>query len=599
MTETASLAEDSSLGATSSPSITPNHIPSSSYHRGPWTRKPLHVVLEEQRQESATFDRHLTLIDLLSIGVGGTIGSGVFVLTGFIAHHYAGPATTLSFAISGLAALCSGLCYAELAGRIPAAGSTYIYAYISLGEWAAVIAAACLTLEYGVSGAAVARSWGDKVVEWLTVEWRWEHAERYLLSDSFVNPLAGLVSASSVALLLYGVKESKRVTNFFTSLKIGLVIFMSIGGLLLFQTKNLTPWTPHGVSGVLRGATSSFFGYLGYDEVCCVAAEAKNPQRDMPRAVLLTLAIVTILYITASFALVGTLPYQDISDTSGFPAAFQSRGIVWAAQLTAAGEVITLPVVVLISLMAQPRLQSALARDGLLPPIFGQVDHAGNLKWGCLLSGVPMTLLATFVPFAFLDDLISVGILIAFCMTNTSLILMRCESPIDRPNLLPKSLALYHILAFVTGLSCHWDETQYWRWFSVGSALLLSLWMYRTFPATATFGGSVFRRHDSDLDAASFLDGDRKIFQTPLVPLIPCMGISINWYLVAQLEPSGMVLLTAYLGLVTLIYLVCCRRIPFHGWRTTEPYEIMIVDGEDNYLERDMLMLREFSLPKR
>ena len=121
--------------------------------RGPWTKKPLSIVLDEiGREGSHSTVRHLSVIDLIAIGVGGTIGSGVFVLTGYIANHYAGPGTFLSFAISGLAASVSGLCYAELAGRIPAAGSTYIYTYISLGEWAAVVAAACLTLEYGVSG---------------------------------------------------------------------------------------------------------------------------------------------------------------------------------------------------------------------------------------------------------------------------------------------------------------------------------------------------------------------------------------------------------------------------------------------------------------
>jgi amino acid transporter len=215
-------------------------------------------------------------------------------LTGFIAHHYAGPGTALSFAVSGLAACCSGLCYAELAGRIPVAGSTYIYAYISLGEWAAVVAAACLTLEYGVSGAAVSRSWGDKVVEWLTVQWQWKDASYYLGGEYF-NPMAGFVSAASVALLLWGVKESKNVTNFFTALKVGLVVFMTVGGFCLFQSENLTPLAPYGTSGILRGATSSFFGYLGYDEVCCIAAEAKNPRRDMPRAILWTLSIVTVL----------------------------------------------------------------------------------------------------------------------------------------------------------------------------------------------------------------------------------------------------------------------------------------------------------------
>jgi APA family basic amino acid/polyamine antiporter len=282
-------------------------------------------------------------VDLVSVGVGGTIGSGIFVLTGLIAHNYAGPSTFVSFLLSGFAASCSGLCYAEWAGRLPAAGSTYVYAFVSLGEWAAVISGACLTLEYGVSGAAVARSWGDKVVEWLVTELHWESAGSYLLGGEYFNPLAGFITALSVVILTCGVQESKNITNFFTLLKIMLVVFMIVGGFWCFRAENMTPLVPFGASGILRGATSSFFGYLGFDEVCCLASEAKNPS-DMPRAVLWTLAIVTVLYVLASIALVGMVPYEEISETSGFPAAFATRGVSWAAQLTAAGEVITLPV---------------------------------------------------------------------------------------------------------------------------------------------------------------------------------------------------------------------------------------------------------------
>ena len=237
--------------------------------RGPWTRKPISIVLQEEQDENTSpVNRHLSLVDLVSVGVGGTIGSGIFVLTGFIAKNYAGPSTFLSFILSGLAASCSGLCYAEWAVRLPAAGSTYIYAYVCLGEWAAVVAGACLTLEYGVSGAAVARSWGDKVVEWMQNQLHWENVGLYLGQEYF-NPLAGLISILTVIMLTCGVQESKNVTNFFTLLKIILVLFMIIGGLMCFRAQNLTPLAPFSVAGILRGATSSFFGYLGYDEVCC------------------------------------------------------------------------------------------------------------------------------------------------------------------------------------------------------------------------------------------------------------------------------------------------------------------------------------------
>lgn len=197
------------------------------------------------------------------------------------------------------------------------------------------MAAACLTLEYMVSGAAVARSWGDKVVLWATNELEWENASNYLAPGYNINPMAAFVSTICVLLLMDGVKESKIVTNIFTALKVALVVFMIVGGFWLFNGSNLVPFMPFGTAGVFRGATSSFFGYLGYDEVCCIAGEALNPARDMPRAVLLTLIILTFLYVLAALALCGMQPYDQMSDTSAFPAAFRYNNVEWAAQIAA------------------------------------------------------------------------------------------------------------------------------------------------------------------------------------------------------------------------------------------------------------------------
>ena len=539
-------------------------------------------------------ERHLTLLDLISVGVGGTIGSGIFVLAGYIAHNYAGSATALSFAISGLAAAASGVCYAELSGRIPSAGSTYVYTYVCMGELAAVVAGACLTLEYGVSGAAVARSWGDKMVAWLRDQWHLGDKVESFLQPHGINLMAGLVSSVSVALLMGGIHESKRVTNFFTLTKIGLVMFMTVGGFCLFSFSNIhsdtTSFAPMGMTGVLRGATSSFFGYLGYDEVCCIAGESINPQRDMPRAVLWTLLIVTVLYILASIALTGMLPYDQISEASGFPSAFHSRGAEWAANISAFGEVFTLPVVVLISLMAQPRLQLAMAQDGLLPPIFAQVDETGNLKWGTALSGFGMVIVATFVPFAYLDDLISVGILLAFSMTNSCLILLRCESPVSQPQLVEKHLILLNILCLTTGLLItHAWEIMLGPPLAV-TALLATIGVVFSLgmkcPKSINFGGSILKAETSG-------DG---FFRTPFVPYLPCAGIFINWYLVSQLELSGLLLLSLYIGITICIYVLYCGRnnLSSHRWKGAAYQSLTEIDDES---ENWTMPQRELSMP--
>jgi len=321
-----------------------------------------------------------------------------------------------------------------------------------------------------------------------------------------------------------------------------------------------------GAAGIWRGATSSFFGYLGYDEVCCIASEAIHPARDMPRAVLWTLAIVTILYVLAAIALVGMQPWSEMSDTSAFPDSFHYNGIEWAAQLVAAGEVICLPVVVLISLMAQPRLQLALAKDGLMPEIFGRIDNQGNLHDGAKISGIIMTLIATFVPFGYLDDLISAGILVAFSMTDCCLVIMRCDPPFGQPtHFLNQCLVGYNALCFVTALFIThlWDAVTI-----LGPAITLicctaTFWLATyigRFPLSATFGvgggesslstsvqpSSPHHHHQNQQQTV--------YFKTPLVPHLPLAGMFVNWYLIAQLEFVGLMLLLLYIGLAVLFY---------------------------------------------
>ena len=472
-------------------------------------------------------------------------------------------------------------------------------------------------IQYGVAGAAVARTWGDKVLLVLSSAMRDSHSDNEqqephdnnhwwpLQPGGLVNLPAFLVSAVSTALLLSGVQESKRVMNWVTLFKMLVVTFMVVGGFWLYSTE-LTgdqPFAPFGAAGVLRGATTSFFGYLGYDEVCCVAGEAKHPARDMPRAVLGTLFIVTMCYILAAIALTGMVPYTEISPTAGFPDAFAQRDWEWAARLTAAGEILTLPVVVLISLMAQPRLTLSMAVDGLLPRIFGTVDASGNLRGGTLVSGVCMTIISTFVPFTYLDDLISAGILFAFCMTNSCLVLLRCQSPLHQSYLLEVLLVVYNALCFLTAML--WSHTwtylplqRVWAVLSTLATMFCLVYLAVQCPKTTHFGGSILsegeytsERHIThhhhnhrtdpsttattnttamtddavadDDDASDDFETEQaasnvEYFATPAVPYLPCLGMAVNWYLIAQLDITGILLLCLYLGLTIAVYWFGC-----------------------------------------
>jgi APA family basic amino acid/polyamine antiporter len=498
------------------------------------------------------------LFQLVSIGVGGTIGSGIMVLCGVIARDYAGPATCLSWAISGVAAFLSGSCYAELSGRIHDGASAYSYAFATMGELPAFVTFGCLTLEYMIAGAAVARSWGDKVVEWLQMQL---HAgswvEQFLVPGYGISPCACFLSLLCTLLLLSGLNTSKIVTDVFTWLKVSLVLFMTIAGLCLMDTSNLRPFIPpqYGIAGVIRGATSSFFGYLGYDGVCCVASEAINPQTNVPKAVLITLAVVTVLYILAALSLTGMVPYIEISPSSGFPEAFHYRGFQWIAQITAAGEIITLPLVVLICLMLQTRLQYAVARDGLLPTLFHEV-HKGSPVKGTVAAGILMTLISLLVPFTYLNDFISAGILVAFSATNSSLIFIRLESPNGQPFYLEKMISLFHVFSFISNMALvHLFH------FKIGRILCIFLvvgtcaqgWLIRW--RCPTSASSL----DPDINTKSQdrLEPNKTsqlYFTVPFVPFIPLLGIFFNYFLIAQLELLGISLLLIYIALLIVFY---------------------------------------------
>lgn len=506
--------------------------------------------------------RHLRLFDLVCIGVGGTVGSGIFVLCGLIARDFAGPATFLSWAAAGLAACLSGFCCAELSGKIPEAGSAYSYASVTIGEYASFVAAACLTLNYIGSASAVARSWGDKVAHWSAADLGEEHWLSRALDPGYgVNPAAFFVAAGSVSLLLRGVQESKFATNLFTALKVGLVIFMVVVGLGLADADNFKPLVPpeFGVTGIFRGATSCFFGYIGFDEACCLAGEAIDPQRTMPRAVIWTIGIVTLLYMLAAIVLTGMQPYTEISGESGFPDAFRANGVEWAAQIASAGEVITLPIVVLISILAQPRLQWAVAKDGLLPPVFAELDSKGNLWKGTLYSGILMVAIATFVPFSFLDDTISAGILAAFCISNWSVISLRYLSSSDgtHSHLLDRYMMRFNCESLGSGLL-----TRHALHLKSGRVALIVLTLCALYDLRNVLS---LPQKPIPLD-----DG---YYHAPLVPFLPLLGIYVNWFLVAQLELTGIALLLAYVGAATLLYYTyglrhSRGRRTRRGWKT-------------------------------
>jgi basic amino acid/polyamine antiporter, APA family len=268
-----------------------------------------------------------------------------------------------------------------------------------------------------------------------------------------------------------------------------------------------------------------------------MAAEAKNPQRTLPAAVFGTISIVTVFYALAALALVGMQPYEDIDAESGFSLGFKAAGWQWASQLVAAGELVTLPIVVLISFMAQPRLQYAMAVDGLLPPVFSRLDRHGNLRDSMVVTGVALTLVALLVPFTYLNDMISAGVLLSFNLTNSSLVVIRRQDP-AAPRRCVTLLAWFNGLAFLSAmLFAYLDLESVWVLLPALSLAALGYlaWELACLPETA----------DPEAEVQ---------FRVPWAPLTPLLGIYLNSYLVAQLTPSGLLLILGYVAVGVLFY---------------------------------------------
>merc|ERR1712166_597225 len=422
------------------------------WHRMMATKPREYILMEEDEElqtSSVGLTRQLGLFDLLMIGIGGTVGTGVFALAGLIAHEDAGPAVMVSWGIAALGCGVNGFAYMELSSLVPSSGSVYAYSYHCLGEVFAVVAAWCLTLEYGVSGAAVARSWGTKVVYWIQ-DLSGDSTAGTFLDAQYGSISAGFMQALCVGLLLCGLSLGKLLVNAVTVVKVLLILFMTIAALTAFDTNNLTPFVPpeYGVGGVLKGGTAAFFGFIGFDEVCCMAGEAKNPTQTMPRAVVGTVVGTAVISILASLGLVGMVSYQQIDSDAGFASGFRALNWNTIAHITQAGEIITLPIVVFIAFLAQPRLMFAMANDGLAPSILGRLDENGNIFWGTLISGTLLTVVAVCVPFKNLNDMVSAGVLVSFSMCNCCLLTLRCKP--KSPQLFPALLWPFVLLSGVS-----------------------------------------------------------------------------------------------------------------------------------------------------
>lgn len=396
-------------------------------------RKPVELLVADAGA-GGQLRRTLGVGHLTMISIGATLGTGIFVVLGE-AVPVAGPAVVISFVLAGVIALLSALSYAELAGMIPAAGSSYSYSYATLGELAAWVCGWCLVLEYGVSVAAVAVGWGQYVNELLhatlgiTIPDAWSQPPG---AGGYFNVPALVVVVLATVVLLRGVTESARINTVMVVVKmLSLLLFCSIA-FTAFKAGNLTPMFPLGLAGMSSGAATLFFSYIGFDAASTAGEEARDPQRDLPRAIMLSLGIVTVLYCLVALAAVGAMPWRQFAGTEAALAriADQAGGGSIVVGLLSLGAVVAIASVVLTVLYGQIRILFAMARDGLVPPVFARVDRrTGVPRANTVIVGVFVAILAASIPLGELANATSIGTLFAFALVNVAVLVLRRTRP--------------------------------------------------------------------------------------------------------------------------------------------------------------------------
>ncbi|MBA0742265.1 hypothetical protein Gogos_015339 [Gossypium gossypioides] len=392
--------------------------------------------------------KELTVPHLIAIGVGSTIGAGVYILVGTVAREHSGPALAISFLIAGIAAALSAFCYAELASRCPSAGSAYHYSYICVGEGVAWLIGWALILEYTIGGAAVARGISPN----LALLFGGEDSLPIFLSrqyipglDVVVDPCAAILVFIVTGLLCVGIKESTFAQGIVTTANVCAMIFVIVvGGYLGYNSgwagyKLPTGYFPFGVDGMLAGSATVFFAYIGFDSVASTAEEVKNPQRDLPLGIATALSICCGLYMLVSIVIVGLVPYYAMDPDTPISSAFASHGMQWAAYIITIGAVTALCSTLMGSLLPQPRILLAMARDGLLPSFFSDVNKSSQVPIkSTLATGLVAATLSFFMDVSQLAGMVSVGTLLAFTMVAISVLILRYVPPDEVP--FPSSL---------------------------------------------------------------------------------------------------------------------------------------------------------------
>jgi APA family basic amino acid/polyamine antiporter len=467
-------------------------------------RKPVSVLIDEMN-DGQRLHRRLGPFSLMALGVGATIGSGLYVKTGQVAHDVAGPSLMLAFLVAAVGCGFAALCYAELGSMVPVAGSAYTYAYATLGELIAWIIGWDLILEYAIGSCFVASGWStyfDSMLQnlfgvhldprLLNAPWKHVVGEGFSIQHvampdgsmaaAWFNLPAVIITAIVTVVLVIGIRESAGFNAAMVLLNVGVVLTLIGAGAAYVDPANWRPFLhrENGWRGVAMGAAQIFIAYIGFDSISTHAEEAAEPQKDMPIGIIGALTICTVLYVATAAVLTGMIPYAEISHSAPLAAALQAKGLTFAGALVTLGILAGMTSSLLVGNLSQPRVLMAMARDGLLPVgLFGAVHPRFKTPWkSTILVGFVVALGGALAPLDFLAELVSIGTLFAFVIVSASVWILRITNPdVERPFRTPFVPVVSTMGVLVNGGLMFWLGTDNWirliAWLIVGMVIYL------------------------------------------------------------------------------------------------------------------------------
>lgn len=540
-----------------------------------------HILNEAKKVEEGSHQltRTLSLRDLTAMGIAAIIGAGIFSTIGN-ASASGGPAVILLFIFTAIACGFSAMSYAEFASSIPISGSAYTYAYAAFGEIIAWVIGWALILEYGIGNIVVAISWSDyftglldglhiHIPEYLTMDYAsakqgfihyqdlvlknetithtvneqflaWKNAPDILgLRIVFDLPAVGIVLAIT-ALIYRGVHETKKASNIFVGIKLFVIVLVIIVGAFYVNPENWSPFMPNKLAGVLQGVSSVFFAYIGFDALATTAEECKNPERDLPKSMIASLIICTVLYILISLTLTGMVSYKQLGVGDPLAFVFQSLNVNWMSGIVAVSAVIAMASVLLVFQNGQPRIWMSMSRDGLLPKKFSAIHPKYKTPFfSTLITGALVAIPALFMNLREVTDLSSIGTLFAFVLVNAGVIQMESHRNTEHKGFRVPYISGRIIMPLVYLISLFlfivFDENKIFLNFDWALNFpAYSFWILFTVVAILSF-----------LHRFS---------------LLPVLGMITNFYLMTQLGKSNWIAFGIWLVLGLIIYFTYSKK---------------------------------------